>query len=479
MTPCNQDSLLFQGLASGNSRKVEADFGGGHLSGEGGLSLIAELDRRLGFTERFGACFRDGRDPLFVEHSLTDLLRQRVFGLCQGYEDLNDHDRLRRDPLLAACVGKDDVLGRGRSGKGREGFPLAGKSTLNRLETGTGRSDPYHKIVPDPVAIEDFFIEAGLRCLPESTREIVIDFDSTDDLVHGEQQERFYHGFYGNWCYLPLYAFCGDIPLVAKLRPANIDGCAGTVDCLAKIVLAARARFGAEVRVIMRADSGFCRDSIMTWCEDNGVFYCLGLARNKRLQQLLDPTMDKAKAMACLGGGYATFFTEFEYRTLDSWTRERRVIGKAQVMPKGINPRFIVTNLPAGGFPGEDRFRFEPETLYRNLYCGRGDMENRIKEQQLDLFADRTSTHWMASNQLRLWFSTLAYLLVAQLRARALHGTELARATVGTIRQRLLKIATAVKVSVRRVLFSMASAFPLQELFATAHSRIAGQERLS
>jgi hypothetical protein len=297
-------------------------------------------------------------------------------------------------------------------------------------------------------------------------------------LIHGSQEGRFFHGYYRNYCYLPLYAFCGDIPLVAKLRPSDVDGAQGTLEYLQKIVRAVRKRFGKRIRIIVRGDSGFCREALMSWCEDNGIYYCLGLKRNARLEQLLEPAMFSAKQIAILCGGYSTFFTEFEYRTLKSWTRSRRVIGKAQVLPKGTNPRFVVTNIPREGFEGESALRFEPKALYRDFYCARGDMENRIKEQQLDLFADRTSTHWMASNQLRLWFSTLAYLMVTLLRSRLLEGTKLARASVGTIRLRLFKIATAVKVSVRRILFSMSSTFPHQDLFKTALHRLKALEAL-
>ena len=435
------------------------------------ISLIGELDRKLGLCQRFADCFDDRRDPLFVEHSLLDLVRQRVFGLAAGYEDLNDHDELRRDPLLAACVGKEDVLGQQRA-EHLQGTALAGKSTLNRLELAPAQGGHYHKFGCEPEAMEEFFIEAGVENIPGNCREIILDFDATDDLIHGLQEGRFFHGYYRNYCYLPLYCFCGGLPLFAKLRQSNIDPAEGTLEALQKIVGAIRRRFGNKKKIIVRADSGFCRDELLDWCERHAIYYCIGLARNARLEQLLAPTRDRAVQMAILTGGRATSFGEFEYRTLKSWSRARRVIGKAQIMPDKDNPRFVVTNLPRDGFEGDAPERFAPKNLYRELYCARGEMENRIKEQQLGLFADRTSTHWIASNQLRLWFSTLAYLLVELLRARALGGTKLAHATVSTIRQHLFKIAAVVKVSVRRVLFEMCSSFPLQRLWALAHQRI-------
>ena len=464
MTDCRQASFGFQGLGR---RKVEADFSGGHLSSDSGVLLIGELDQRLGLSAAFARCFEDRRDQNLIEHSVLDLVRQRVYGLVAGYEDINDHERLKHDPLLATAVGKEDPLGTERCVRD-QGKALAGKSTINRLELGAQRQTGVHKIHADADAIERFFIEAGVAAIPRKTKEIVLDFDATDDLIHGMQEGRFYHGYYHNYCYLPLYCFCGNIPLLAKLRKSDIDPSAGTVEALQKIVPALRRRFGKKVRIIVRADSGFCRDELLRWCEDNGVFYCVGLARNKRLIKHLEKALFSARAMACLCGGYAIEFDEFAYRTLNSWTRERRVIGKAQIMPKGENPRFIVTNLPGDCADRSAAAR----RLYKEFYCARGEMENRIKEQQLDLFSDRTSTGWMTSNQLRLWFSTLAHLLVELLRAHALAGTRLAQATAGTIRQDLLKCAAAVKISVRRIYIQMCTSFPLQELWKRAHQRI-------
>jgi hypothetical protein len=464
MTDCKQKNFGFQGLGR---RKVEADFSGGHLSSNSGVLLIGELDRRLGLSAAFARCFGDRRDQRLIEHSVLDLVRQRVYGLVAGYEDINDHERLKYDPLLATVVGKEDPLGKERCVRD-QGKALAGKSTLNRLELGAQLETGLHKIHADADAIESFFVEAGVAAIPRKTKEIILDFDATDDLIHGMQEGRFYHGYYRNYCYLPLYCFCGNIPLLAKLRKSDIDPCQGTVEALERVVSAVRERFGEKVKIIVRADSGFCRDELMSWCEDNGVFYCIGLAKNKRLIKHLDKALFSARVTACLCGGHATQFDEFEYRTLTSWTRARRVIGKAQIMPKGENPRFIVTNLP-----GNAADHFAARRLYKEFYCARGEMENRIKEQQLDLFSDRTSTGWMASNQLRLWFSTLAHLLVELLRSHGLAGTRLAKATAGTIRQELLKCAAAVKISVRRVYIQMCTSFPLQQLWERAYLRIA------
>ena len=477
MTDCSHPSLDFQDLGR---RKLQADFSGGHLSNEGGLLLISQLDQCLGITDRLAHGFTDHRDQRYVEHSLPELLRQRIYGLVAGYEDLNDHELLRGDPLIAAAVGKTDPLGEGRIGDDK-GNPLAGKSTLNRLETTNAQtqngdlSTHYHKIHANHADIERTLIELSTQALPEDTKEIIIDFDATDDLIHGSQEGRYFHGYYRNYCYLPLYAFVGDLPFYAKLRTCDRDGCDGTVEALVSIVAQLRTRF-PQARIIVRGDSGFAREAIMKWCEDNDCYYCLGMAKNTRLKKLLEPEMIKARETACLTGGYACRFDSFTYQTLNTWSRPRRLIGKAQIIRDKENPRFVVTNLPETPWTEEaspsEITDFSPEGIYRDLYCARGDMENRIKEQQLDKFADRTSSAAMASNQLRLWFSTIAYLLVQQLRTHALKGTQLARATVGTIRQRLLKVAAAITVSVRRVHVRLCSNFVLREIFGQAHERI-------
>ena len=455
-------------------RRVEADFSGGHLSSDGGALLLRQVDSQLGISAKLASCFSDNRNPVFVEHSLPELIAQRLYGLALGYEDLNDHNSLRVDHLLATAVGKEDPTGMSRVNAEDKGKPLASASTLNRLELGgeLGAAH-YRKIQARPEQIEQALLEAGVHTLSPKTLEVVIDFDATDDLIHGLQEGRFFHGYYRNYCYLPLYAFAGSVPLWAQLRSSDIDASKGTVEALKKIVPAIRRRC-PNVRIIVRADSGFCRDEILAWCEANDVFYCVGLARNSRLEEYLHDAFFWARAKACLCGGQAREFVEFIYQTKDSWSCARRVIGKAEVLAGGDNPRFIVTNLPAESFLGDAPERFSPRACYENFYCARGEMENRIKEQQLDLFADRTSTHYLGSNQLRLWFSTFAYLLLDQLRALGLKGTQLAHATAGTIRVRLLKVAAHVKVSCRRVYIRLASSFPLQDVFAATYRQLLG-----
>ena len=460
--------MLFQDLGS---RQVVADFSGGHLSSDGGALLLRQIDNGLGVTRSLAACFSDGRDARFVEHSIAELLAQRLHGLALGYEDLNDHGYLRRDPLLAVAAGKLDPLGSDRR-KAHGGHALAAPSTLNRLELGNNQSGRYHKIEHDPLAIEATLLEMGVRALPADTREVILDFDASDDPLHGQQEGRFFNGFYQEYCYLPLFCFAGDVILWAQQQTADHEGSAGTLEALKKIVPALRKRF-PEVRIIVRGDSGFCREPMMAWCEEQReVYYCLGLARNARLEALLVPALVRARERLLLCGGVSVrFFADFSYKTLKGWSRERRVVGKAEVTAQGANPRFIVTNLPEEGFSDdpahwEGEGRFSAARLYEGTYCGRGQMENMVKQMQLDLHATRMSTHCLASNQLRLWFSAFAYLLLERLRALTLGGSVLARATVGSIRLRLLKVAAQVKVSVRRVYIQLASAYPLQALFA-------------
>ena len=468
MTECKQEVFEFQ---VHGSRKVTGDFSGGYLSSDGGAVFLRGVDLKMGLIERLGGCFSDYRLPCLVEHKVTELLRQRIGALALGYEDLNDHDRLRLDPLHALIAGKADVLGEDRLCEGDKGKALAAHSTLNRLELGAlGGDTRYKKIIAKPQEIEALLIEEGVKAIPRKSREIILDFDATDDPLHGNQEGAFFHGYYRNYCYLPLYCFCGNIPLLAQLRDAKRDASSGTVEALRKITCAIRKRFGRKVRIIVRADSGFAREEIMAWCEDNGVYYCLGLARNKRLS---------ARLGKCFGELYRAIhsgeiqvpcrrFEDFEYRTRKSWSRARRVVGKAEILDKGQNPRFVVTNLPAQGapwrpaegLPGEPQERFAARALYEKLYCARGEMENRIKEAQQDLFADRTSTSWMASNQLRLWFSAFAHLMVSVLRAEVLRGTDLASATLGQIRLKLFKIGARIKISCRRIHLELASAYP-------------------
>ena len=477
-TDCLQQPMLFDNLGS---RQVVADFNGGYLSSDGGALLLRQMDRGLILSGSLAGCFADRRDPRWVEHSLPELLSQRLIALALGYEDLNDHNQLRRDPLLSVACEKHDPLGANRLCEADRGNALASSPTLNRLELGAERVDRYHKITHDPQKIEQCLLTMGVRCLPKHAKEVIVDLDATGMLLHGEQQGRHFHAYYGDYCYLPLYAFVGDIPLWAQLRTSDRDASDGAVEALAKIVAAIRRRM-PQARIIVRGDSGFCREEIMAWCESQReVYYCLGLAKNARLMEQIGPALAAAQAQWCLTGGAPTRrFIEFGYQTLHSWSRERRVIGKAEVTQEGANPRFVVTNLPGDGWAGEaaSAGRFAPAALYEQLYCARGEMENVLKQQLLDMRADRMSTHELGSNQLRLWLATFAYLLLERLRELTLSGTELARATVGTIRVRLLKVAAEVRVSVRRVHVRLCSAFPLQELYRRCHRRLGAMAAL-
>jgi len=471
-TDCLLPPMLFDNLGS---RQVVADFSGGYLSSDGGALLLRQIDRGLGISCCLARCFHDERDPRWVEHGLSELLSQRLIGLALGYEDLNDHNQLRRDPLWAVACEKLDPLGANRLCESDRGRALASAPTLNRLELGGERTDRYHKITHDPQQVEQCLLEMGVRCLPKHASEVIVDLDATGMLLHGEQVGRHFHAYYGDYCYLPLYAFAGDIVLWAQLRTSDRDASEGAVEALAKIVAAIRDRL-PHARIIVRGDSGFCREEIMAWCESQReVYYCLGLAKNARLRERIGPALAAAQAQWCVTGGVPTRrFVEFVYQTRDSWSRARRVIGKAEMTPEGANPRFVVTNLPSEGFEGEAESaeRLAAAALYEQLYCERGQMENVLKQQVLDLRADRLSTHEWGSNQLRLWLATVAYLLVERLRALTLRGTEWARATVGTIRQRLLKVAAEVRVSVRRVYVRLCSAFALQEVYRRCHRQL-------
>lgn len=458
-TECTPIQMEFQGVGR---RKVEASFDGGYLSSDGGALLLREVEERFGIVERFAACFTDFRSTRYVEHGLVELLRQRIFGIALGYEDLNDHDKLRLDPLMALASGKEDLEGKHRRHADDRGKALASPSTLNRLELtpqDAGEDSRYKKLVYHGERVEALLVDLFLESFKEVPEEIILDFDATDDPTHGNQEGKFFHGYYGHYCYMPLYVTCGDELLVAMLRKSNIDACDGTVPVLERLVQAIRKKF-PYTRIVLRGDSGFCRDYIMVWCEMNDVYYVLGLAKNPRLIQMLDYAMFTATIRHHLTGVACREFRSFEYRTRDSWTCTRRVIGKAEVLRRGTNPRFIVTNLP------EDYA--SPADLYEKVYCARGEMENRIKEQQLDLFADRTSTHTMRANQLRLWFSSIAYVLMNRLRSVALKGTTMARASGGTIRLNLFKVAAALKISVRRIAVHLPSACPFQNLFIKA-----------
>jgi hypothetical protein len=455
-THCRAKQLNFQGA---EGRSVEAAFDGGRITSDAGSLLLREIEQGQQFIRRFSGCFLDLRSSRFVEHSVQELVSQRVYGLCLGYEDLNDHDQLRSDPLLALLCGKKDLEGRARKYNRDYEKALAGKSTLNRLETaGTllSQRPRYKKIIAETTEMEEFFAHSFLRTTKEPTGLLILDFDATDDPLHGKQEGRFFHGYYDCYCYLPLYVFCGDHLLWAQLRKADIDASAGAQEVLQRLVKLIRHKWPLA-KILVRADSGFCRDALMSWCEANGVSYLFGMAKNRRLLTRITRAMKKARLDWSSSGKAARRFIQFRYRTRNSWSCLRRVVAKAEYLDKGANPRFVVTNLSS-----QDH---EPQPLYEKLYCARGEMENRIKEQQLYLFADRTSSATMRANQLRLWFSSLAYVILNELRTVGLHGTRMAEATCQTIRLKLLKIGAHMTVSIRRVVFSMASGYPDQDLF--------------
>lgn len=469
-TECKERQLEFQGFGR---RQVVASFDGGRISSDGGLLLLREVASRSGLLTRFGQCFTDYRDARYIEHTVEELVSQRVFGLAQGYEDLNDHDTLRDDLLLGLAVGKPDVTGAQRRRERDRGHALAGKSTLNRLERTPEKleaTERYTKIVYDAARIEQLFTDDFIRAQVTPPEEVVLDLDATDDPLHGQQEGRFFHGYYGCYCYLPLYIFCGDYLLCAKLRQANQDGSAGALDEVKRIVGQLRAAWPG-LQITLRADSGFAREELMKWCEEQQVDYVFGLARNSRLEALVSGELVAAGAQSRESGKPVRIFKDLSYQTRESWSRARRVVGKAEHLPDKSNPRFVVTSYSAE--------RIAAAQVYEELYCARGDMENRIKEQQLGLFADRTSSATMRANQLRLWFAAVAYMLLNHLRHQGLRDTELARAQASTIRCRLLKIGARVTVSVRRIVASLSSAFPLQALFARVLVNLQGYPALS
>ena len=456
-TECRTDQLIFQGFGG---RQVVAAFDGGRLSSDGGVLLLREVAERTGMLRRFASCFVDHRNPDLIEHRVEELVGQRILAQACGYEDVEDHDVLRDDALLAVAAGKRDATGERRKRKRDRGHALAGKSTLNRLErtpAGATRAARYKKIVCVGEEVERFFVREFLAAHRRPPREIVLDLDATDDPVHGHQLGRFFQGYYREYCFLPLYIFCGHYPLCAKLRPADIDASAGSLKQVQKLVARLRQEW-PDVVITLRADSGFCRDHLMSWCEAHDVRFVFGLPQNKRLLKIIGREQQEAKLAFEQSGQAARVFADFTYRTQKSWSAERRVVGKAEHLSKGANPRFIVTNIPA-----TER---AARALYEQDYCGRGEMENRIKEQQLCLFADRTSCRTLRANQLRLWFSTLAYVVLHVLRERGLKGTQLATARCDTIRTKLLKIGAAITVTVRKVWVQLASACPYRQVFA-------------
>jgi hypothetical protein len=427
------------------------------MTSDAGALLLGATDRAIGLVERFADCFTDGRAAALIEHAVRTLVGQRVFGIALGYEDLVDHDQLRHDPTMAVLAGK-------LAARRRDCAPLAGKSTLNRLELGRPEQTRYHRIAWDAAKIEALFVDLFLAAHQEPPAQIILDLDATDDPLHGHQEGRFFHGYYDCYCYLPLYIFCGTHLLAAKQRPANIDAAAGAVEEAARIVAQIRARW-PQVRILLRADSGFAREALMSWCELNGVDFLFGLARNQRLVGEIAAELAAAEEESKSSGQPARRFKEFQWATRDSWSCRRRVVAKAEWTAGAANPRFVVTSLSA-----EDA---APQRLYEQIYCARGDMENRIKECQLDLFADRTSAATLRANQLRLWFASMAYVLLCALRRLALQPTQFAKATCGTIRLKLLKIGALVRTSVRRITFAMASGYPYQHDFALAHAQLA------
>ena len=452
-TECSAD--LF-GFAPVEGRKVVAGFDGGRMTSDAGAMLLGAADKRIGLIERVAGCFTDYRDADLIEHTVAGLVGQRVFGIALGYEDLIDHEQLRHDPVMAVLGGKLEA-------RRADCAPLAGKSTLNRLELSREEPTRYHKISYDAAAIEGLFVDLFLAAHPAPPAQITLDLDATDDPRHGHQEGRFFHGYYDTYCYLPLYVFCGRHLLAAKLRPANIDASAGSVEEIARIVAQIRRRW-PKVRILLRADSGFAREALMTWCENNDVDFLLGLAKNSRLVGEIEAELAAAQEHSQRTEKPARRFKDFTWQTRESWSRARRVVAKAEWTRGEANPRFVVTSLA--------REEHEARHLYEKLYCARGEMKNRIKECQLELYADRTSAHTMRANQLRLWFAAMAYVLICAVRRIGLKHTQFARAACGTIRLKLLKIGALVRISVRRIKLAMPSAFPYQTEYRAAHAAL-------
>jgi len=452
MTQCTQSHFEFKGHFS---QQVVARFDGGTISSDGGSLLLRETDRRLNLLPRFAACFLDGRAQGRVEHSVLEMVSQRVYGLALGYEDVTDHEPLRKDPLFGVLTGREEL-----------DKPLAGKSTLNRLELGHGRQDRYQKITFWKEGIDELLVSAFVESHEKPPEQIILDIDTTDLTLHGHQEGRFFHGYYDSYCYLPLYVFGGEHVLCARLRPSNTDAFAGSLAEIRRIIGQIRAAW-PEVKIILRGDSGFCRNELMSWCEGNRVEYVFGLARNQRLRRIIGRAMWEATEQWNRTGQPSRVFTEFRYQTRPTkkrgWDRERRVVAKAEHLDGKENPRFVVTSLT-----GEE---WAAQALYEELYCARGDMENRLKEQ-FSLFADRVSAETMRANQLRLYFSVMAYVLVSGLRRLGLKATEWAQAQVATIRTKLLKIGAQIRVSVRKVWISMASSYPWQALYQQVWSNL-------
>jgi hypothetical protein len=445
MTECIQSDFRFKACGK---REIVAKFDGGTISSDGGAFLLRRTDARLNLLPRLAECFLDGRNQEQVEHSIAEMLSQRIYGLALGYEDINDHEQLRQDPVFGILAGREELE-----------RPLAGKSTLNRMELGTGINSRYKKITFWKEAVDELLVQVFLESQAQVPAEIVLDVDTTDLPLHGKQEGRFFHGYYDSYCYLPLYIFCGDHILCARLREANHDASFDSLHEIQRIVAQIQTAW-PEVKIRVRGDSGFCRNQLMSWCENNGVKYIFGLARNQRLRKIIGAQMHAATEQWQQTGKPARVFSEFLYQTKKTkkggWERERRVVAKAEHIDGKENPRFVVTNLTSE--------ECAAQALYEREYCGRGDMENRIKEQ-FSLFADRVSSETMRSNQMRLYLSAMAYVLVSGLRRLGLQGTELADAQVSTIRTKLLKIGAQVRVTVRKVWVSMASSYPWPRLY--------------
>jgi hypothetical protein len=461
-TQCTQIELEF---SKHFRRRVTGKFDGGPISSDGGAILLREVDRRLGLLDRVAQCFQDHRKPERIEHSVRELVSQRIYALALGYEDLNDHEDLRHDPLLALLAGKADPVGAKRKRKQDRGKALAGKSTLNRIELSTDGTQRHKKVVCDFAAVDELLVDLYLEAHEREPREIILDLDVTDTPLHGGQEGLFFHGYYRHYCYLPLYIFAGEHLLCARQRTANQDAAAGSLQEVERIVKRLRAHWPA-VRIVVRADSGFCRDELMSWCEANAVDYVLGLARNERLRAQIADEMAEAAAEQAATGQAARRFADFEYQTRESWSGARRVVGKAEQLDGKENPRYVVTSIEAAAYPAQ--------RLYEQLYCARGEMENRIKEQ-LELFSDRMSAQTMRANQMRFYFSALAYALVLGLRRLGLEGTSWARAQTETLRRRLFKVGTRVRLTARRMWLSLAESWPWRALFEQVWRRLCAE----
>jgi len=458
-------NTLKQNFGKLGKKEIIAQFNGGNITSDGGALLLHEFEKQTGIIKSFSECFTDYRDKKKVEHKVEELIAQRVYGIILGHEDLNDHDIIRADQLLATICGKEDPTGGDRKRDNDKGNALAGKSTLNRLELSLPDADKdtkYKKIVAHPARIDELFVNIFLDSYKNPPNQIILDLDATDDPTHGNQENIFYHGYYKNYCYLPLYIFCENHLLCARLRPSNIDASLGTVEELSWIVEMIRNRW-PNVKIIIRGDSGFCRNEIMSWCEFNEIDFVLGLSKNNRLKKIIVEDLVEAHIMYCQTGKSSRIYNDFNYQTLSSWDKERRVISKSEYIFKGENPRFIVTSLSE---------EIEAQELYEEIYCARGDMENRIKEQQLDLFADRTSTSQMRANQIRLYMSSIAYTILNLFRENALKETELNNAQCGTIRNKILKIGGQIKITVRKIWIHFAENYPYIDLFITIRNNI-------